>query len=221
MPRLPRLVIPGLPHHVTQRGNRRSPTFFRDSDYRAYRTLLGRFCELYEVEIWCWALMPNHVHLLAMPRVETALADAIGRTHEAYTRMVNRREGWTGYLWQGRFRSFPMDERHLRNAARYVLMNPVVAGLCRRPQDWPWSSARAHLRGCSDGLTTVGPLAERVRDWDDFLRAPLDDVDANLLEKHMGTGRPLGDEDFLRELEVQTGQRLVPRRAGRKPVARG
>jgi putative transposase len=219
VPRIARLVVPGIPHHVTQRGNRRQRTFFCDDDYRAYLTLLSRFSALNELEVWCWALMPNHVHLLAMPSHEAALADTIGRTHEAYTRIINEREGWQGYLWQGRFASFPMEERHLRNAARYTLLNPVTAGLCRRPEDWPWSSARAHRSGRSDGLTKLEPLAGRVRDWDDFLSAPLDTVEENLLERHMRTGRPLGDDAFLEQLEARTGRRLVPRSPGRRPAA--
>src|ERR1035438_1033163 len=124
MPRIARLVIPGQPHYVTQRGARRQPTFFGDDDYRLYLDLLADRCERYGVAIWAWCLMPNHVHLVAVPSDEGSLAAALGRTHQAYTTRVNAREGCAGYLWQGRFGSFVLDDEHLFRAARYVELNP-------------------------------------------------------------------------------------------------
>ena len=110
MARLARIVAPGLPHHITQRGNRRQKTFFHDDDYQQYLNLMREWCERHSVEIWAYCLMPNHVHLVAVPETEDGLAKAIGEAHRRYTRYVNFRKGWTGYLWQGRFASFPMDE---------------------------------------------------------------------------------------------------------------
>src|SRR5205823_14941463 len=113
MPRLARTVIPYLPHHVTQRGNRRQQTFFSDEDYALYIALMADWCRRRRVEIWSYCLMPNHVHLIAVPAREWPLREAIGEAHQRYTRQVNLREGWRGHLWQGRFASFVMDERHL------------------------------------------------------------------------------------------------------------
>jgi putative transposase len=133
MARLARVVAPGLPHHVTQRGNRRQKTFFSPADYRLYRSLMAEWCGREGVEIWAYCLMPNHVHLIAVPEREDALQRAIGEAHRRYSRAVNLREGWRGHLWQGRFASFPMDQDHLLAAARYVELNPVRAGIRRRP----------------------------------------------------------------------------------------
>ena len=109
MARLARVVAPGVPHHVTQRGNRRQETFFRPADYRLYRELMAEWCGRCGVEIWAYCLMPNHVHLIAVPQTADALQRAIGEAHRRYTRAINLREGWRGHLWQGRFASFPME----------------------------------------------------------------------------------------------------------------
>ncbi|WP_223296636.1 transposase [Thiorhodovibrio frisius] len=145
MARLPRVVVPGLPHHVTQRGNRRQQTFFSDDDYTEYRRLLSLSCRACETRVLAYCFMPNHVHLILVPATEFGLRDALGEAHRRYTRMINFRQGWRGHLWQGWFHSFVMDERHLIAAARYVELNPVRARLCQRPEDWEWSSAQAHL----------------------------------------------------------------------------
>lgn len=215
MPRLARVVIPGLPHHITQRGNRRQRTFFHDGDYRLYLRLLAEWCEHHEVAIWAWCLMPNHVHLVAVPSRPEALAAAFGEAHRRYSRHINQRHDWRGFLWQGRFSSCPMDERHLLMAVRYVELNPVRAGLVARPELWPWSSVHAHLRGSGDGLCTLAPMRDRIADWPTFLGAGLSDDDLEALRVHARTGRPLGDDAFVERLEAETGRLLRPARGGR------
>src|SRR4030065_1065208 len=155
MARLARVVVPGVWHHVTQRGNRRQQTFFNDEDYQAYLELLGEWCGQCGVEVWAYCLMPNHVHLIVVPDSEDGLHRALGEAHRRYTRRINLREGWRGHLWQGRFASFAMDQRHLLRAARYVELNPVRAKLCRAAWRWRWSSAAAHVAGRDDGLVRV------------------------------------------------------------------
>ena len=221
MARLARVVIPLTPHHVTQRGNRRQQTFFSDADYLAYRRLAAESFRQAGVEVWAYCLMPNHVHLIATPSRPEALAEAVGAAHLRYTRQVNRREEWSGYLWQGRFASFPMDERHMLACARYIELNPVRAGLAKRPRDWPWSSARAHLTGKPDGVTDIAALGGPVGDWKAFLKAGLSDADLNALRSGERTGRPAGDEDFVRSLETSTGRALMKRKVGRKPKPAG
>ena len=162
MSRLARLIVPGHPHHVTQRGNRRAPVFFEDGDYALYRDLLAERCRKASVACWAYCLMPNHVHLILVPSTADGLARAIGETHRQYTGFVNARSRWTGHLFQGRFSSVVLDEEHLMLAARYVALNPVRARLVRRPQDWAWSSLHAHLDGRDDSLVTVAPLLERL-----------------------------------------------------------
>ncbi len=220
MARLARVVAPGIPHHVTQRGNRRQQTFFRPADYRLYRELMAECCGRCGVEVWAYCLMPNHVHLIAVPKTADALQRAFGEAHRRYSRAINAREGWGGHFWQGRFASFPMDETYLLAAARYVELNPVRARLRRRPESHPWSSARAHLAGRDDGLVTVAPLLELVPEWPAFLAAGLDAEQATALRGHERTGRPLGGEGFVARLEKKLRRRLAKRRPGPKPKRR-
>ncbi len=217
MARLARVVVPGIPHHVNQRGNRRQTTFFNDGDYQAYRDLMAAQCARHDVEVWAYCLMPNHVHLIAVPASEDGLRRAIGEAHRRYTRRINARAELLGHLWQGRFTSFPMDEAHLLMAARYVELNPVLAGLAKTAGNWPWSSAAAHLKGADDGLVRVGSLLERVEDWRAFLDGGLGDGEAETVRRHAHTGRPLGDADFVAGLEKKLKRPLGPRKRGRKP----
>jgi putative transposase len=214
MCRLARIVVPGVPHHVTQRGNRRQQTFFSDADYALYRTLLAEFAAKACVAVWAYCLMPNHVHLILVPTTEHGLAAALGEAHRRYTRHVNFREGWRGFLWQGRFASFPMDEAHLLAAAQHVELNPVRAGLVRSPEDWPWSSARAHLEARGDGLVEVAPLLARAGDWRGVLAQDLAGDYATAFRRAEHTGRPLGSADFVKELEERTGRLLAKRKPG-------
>jgi putative transposase len=209
-----------VPHHVTQRGNRRQPTFFRPDDYDLYRDLLGQQCRARGVAVWAWCLMPNHVHLILVPPEAAALAAALGEAHRRYTQAVNRREGWRGYLWQGRFASCPMDERHLLAAIRYVERNPVRARLVRRAEDWPHSSARTHLTGVPDGLTDAAPLLALVPDWPTFLAADPSEHEMEALRAAARSGRPLGSAAFVARLESQLGRRLRPRKRGPAPSRR-
>lgn len=220
MARIARIIAPGVPHHVTQRGNRRQATFFSDEDYQAYLALMAHWCGKYQVQIWAWCLMPNHVHLVAVPETDQGLTRAIGEAHRRYTLRVNSREGWRGHLWQERFASFPMDEQHLIAVARYVEMNPVGAGLVEQPEDYPWSSARAHLAGEDDLLTTVRPLLDTVGNWQKFLQLT-DDEELALLKRHEKTGRPLGEERFIDHLESVLHRDLRPKKRGPKPKGEG
>ncbi len=189
-------MVPGVAHHVTQRGNRRQPTFFQEEDYAAYLALLGEWCTRCEVQVWAYCLLPNHVHLIVVPGGEDGLRRALGEAHRRYTRRINFREGWRGHLWQGRFASFAMDEHYLLRAARYVELNPVRAKLCRVPWRWRWSSAAAHVAGQEDGVVRVTPLLERVKDWREYLRQPLEAKEEEIWRQHERTGRPLGGPRF-------------------------
>jgi putative transposase len=220
MARIARVVAPGLPHHVTQRGNRRQQTFFCDDDYRAYLELMAQWCSRCSVEIWTYCLMPNHVHLIAVPESEDGLRSAIGEAHRRYTRRINFREGWRGHLWQGRFASYVMEERYLLAAARYIEMNPVRAGLVDRPEEYPWSSGAGHILGRNDRLVKVSPLLELVDDWGRFIAGQIADRDVSLLRKHERTGRPLGGEGFIDRLERALSRSLRKQKPGPKPNRR-
>ncbi len=212
MPRQPRLTVPGLPHHITQRGNRRQQTFFEARDYQVYLNLLATYSAPLDVKIWAYCLMPNHTHVVAVPGTERGLSSLMAEVHRRYTRHINFRMGWTGHLWQSRYASFVMDDAYTRNCVRYVELNPVRANLCAQPTDWPWSSARAHLSGRDDGVCTVAPMLERIEDWSTYLSEPVDRDAMQALNRHDGTNWPLGSAAFVRDLETRSGLRLRPKR---------
>ncbi|MBU1107572.1 MAG: transposase [Candidatus Riflebacteria bacterium] len=214
MARIARLVIPSIPHHITQRGNRRQRVFFSDDDYNHYLALLAEWCKKFSVEIWAYCLMPNHVHLIAVPSDQQCLQKGIAEAHRRYSRMINFRENWRGHLWQGRFASYPMDDVHLLHAARYIELNPVRAGLVKKPEDYCFSSAKAHLTGIDDVLVKTLPLLKRISIWSDFLEVSIAADTQQKLQKHERTGRPLGSDEFISDLETITGRVLTPKKPG-------
>ena len=228
MARLARIVLPGVPHHVTQRGNRRLPIFFSDDDRRAYLDLLAEAAAASGTRCLAWCLMDNHVHLILIPETADGLRAMLGEAHRRYTRMINFREGWRGYLFQGRFASYPMDDAHLMAAVRYVEMNPVAACMVARAEDWAWSSARSHIAGRrvkGDPLTDVAALGKLVRNWRALLRqglaagdfGPEDETVTAAIESHLSTGRPLAADDWIAAQEKATGRIMSRRRPGPKP----
>ena len=220
MARIARFVVPDLPHHITQRGNRRERVFFSDDDYALYRDLLAEACGKAGVGVWSYCLMPNHVHLILTPSTPDGLARALGKAHRRYSAFVNARLRVTGHLFQSRFGSVVMDEDYLMAAARYVALNPVRARLVARAADWPWSSVRAHLQGRSDGLVDVNPLIDRLDGrFADLLDGEPDSEAFVALRAAEGVGRPLGSPAFLDRLAALTGRNPRPGKAGRKPRA--
>lgn len=219
MARLPRIVIPGIPHHVTQRGNRREQVFFEESDYALYRDLLGEACRRNGACVWSYCLMPNHVHLILVPSSPENLGKALGETHRRYVGFINARNRVTGHLFQGRFGSVAMDEDHLLAAIRYVALNPVAANLVREASEWRWSSVRAHLTGHDDELVKVQPVLQRVPDFREFLKTELAADRINALRLGQSIGRPLMSEEALRELERRFLRKILPGRPGRRSKA--
>jgi putative transposase len=221
MARLARLVIPGIPHHVTQRGNGRAQTFFGAADYALYRDLLAASCAAARVAIWAWVLMPNHVHLILTPSDRDGLRRALAPVHRRYAGHIHARRGRSGHFWQGRFGAVALDEDHLAAALRYVALNPVRARLVARPQDWRWSSVHAHLTAAGDGVTNVAPVLDRFPRFAELISQGPDPVMFERLRRAESIGRPLGDEAFLARLEALTRRSLKPGKRGPKPSARG
>jgi putative transposase len=217
MARLARLVLRGIPYHVTQRGNRRQQTFFEEGDFAVYRDLLAEAGRRAGTSVWSYCLMPNHVHLIVVPSDEDGLRRTFADAHRRYTAFINARHRWTGHLWQGRYGAVAMDEQHLAAAARYVALNPVRARLVDRAEEWPWSSARAHLAGRDDGLVEVAPLLERYGEFSAFLGAAEDEQATRALRLAETTGRPVGRADWLSEIEARSGRSFAPKKRGPKP----
>jgi len=216
MARLARLVVPGYPHHITQRGVRSMDVFADDHDRTAYLHFMVDEARRFGVTFLGWCLMTNHVHLIAVPEREDSLARAIGEAHRRYTRMKNFKVGVRGYLFQGRFSSCVLDQRHLLAAGRYVERNPVAAKMVAKPQDYPWSSCRYHCQLLErDPLVQGRTLPALVDDWPSFI-AGFDDEEEKKLRRQTRNGRPLGDERFLLQMEVVTKRALRTKPAGRR-----
>ena len=219
MTRIARIVLPGVPHHVTQRGNRRERIFFHEEDYTLYRDWLAESCRKFGVEVWAYCQMPNHVHLILSPADPSGLGLALARAHRLYAGFVNARARQTGHVFQGRYGSVAMDEAHLIAAVRYVALNPVRARLVAKAQDWPHSSVGAHLRGEDDGLVRVRPVLDRMARFADLLETDADDPAFVALRRSELIGRPLGSPDFIRHAEAVLGRTLAPGKRGPKPKA--
>ena len=216
MARLARAVFPGVPHHVTQRGNGRQQTFFDNLDYLLYRDLLAEHCAAANVAVWSWVLMPNHVHLILVPDDEDGLRRALAPVHRRYAGTIHARLERTGHFWQGRFGCVAMDEDHLAAAVRYVAMNPVRARLTERAIDWPWSSARALLGLDDDGVTQVEPVWDRIPNLAALLESAEDEERTERLRKAELVGRPIGGNNWLEALERTSGRSLKPAKRGRR-----
>ncbi|MGB0684241.1 MAG: transposase [Magnetovibrionaceae bacterium] len=218
MARLARIVLPNLPHHVTQRGNGRAQTFFGDEDYRLYKSLLAEQCHQRSIKVLGWCLMPNHVHLILTPPEPDALRGALSRVHRAYAGHIHARETRTGHFWQGRFGCVAMDDDHLVAAMAYVALNPVRASLADRPQDWRWSCVKAYRKpGFEDGLTDSGAVAPYRTSAMALIKAGLEDERFDALRRAETIGRPVGEQDFLIRAEKHLGRRLRPAKRGPKP----
>jgi putative transposase len=218
MPRLARVVVPHYPHHIVQRGNRRQDVFFKTGDYTHYLSLLKQWTEEEGIEVLAYCLMTNHVHLVVVPSDESNLSRAIGETHRGYTRMVNFRENWTGYLWQGRFNSYVLDENWLLSTLAYVELNPVKAGMVKHAWNYRWSSVHAHIKGYDEfGLVSAEGLAKcvEITDWKRYLLESTRQ-DTTQIAQHARTGRPLGSPDFITQVGKLLGRDLKKKKPGPK-----
>ena len=218
MPRIARTVAVGFAHHITQRGNNRQDVFFVDDDRNVYLQLLKEQADKYGLEIIGYCLMNNHVHLVVIPRAEDSLAKAIGRTHFRYSQYINRFHRRSGHLWQGRFYSCALDQRHFWLAMKYIELNPVRAGACRKPWQYPFSSSAVHVdpKGRSDVLN-LSHWYDMItaEHWRSELADGLSDSQLGQLRLNTHTGRPLGSDSFLSKLEKMLGRRVRPLPVGR------
>ena len=201
-PRMARIVVPDMPHHVVQRGNRRQEVFFSDDDRIEYLRFLNEAIKKYDVKIWAYCLMNNHVHLIAVPVSPNSLSKAIGEAHKNYTRRINFNNGWRGYLWEGRFKSFVLDERYVFAAVRYVERNPVRAKIVKKAEDYPWSSAQAHILKTQNSILSDFYLRNEISNWSNYVNHEEQEGDLKLLRRHGSVGKPLGRPEFVRRLRL-------------------
>ena len=212
------MVAVGVPHHVTQRGNDRQIVFETDLDRARYIEALRSHCRQQNISLLGYCFMSNHVHLVAVPHGPAALARGLGRAHYDYAREFNRRRQRSGHLWQNRFYSCPLSGKHLRLALRHVDLNRVRAGMVAQAVADRWPSAPAHLSGRDplDLLDSQGwDALDLQAQWGSELRSDRQAGEELLLRRATYSGRPLGDRDFLRQLEAQLRRRLWTAGPGR------
>lgn len=202
MPRLPRLVGPDAPHHVTQRGNRRQQVFFSDADCQQYLLWMADYAQAASVKVWAYCLMRNHVHLVLVPHNADGLAGMLGPLHAQYAQWISAREDRPGHLWQGRFGSTVMDEDYLIRAVRYVERNPVRAGLAEQAHQYPWSSASGHCGLRPDPALSLDlPLRGMVGDWAAWVAVPQSEDELADLRHRTERGIPSGGHGFVRKVQ--------------------
>jgi|WetSurMetagenome_2_1015567.scaffolds.fasta_scaffold08232_4 putative transposase len=223
MPRIARVVIPGIPHHITQRGNRRQNVFYSDADRREYLQLIFEYSVRAGLLILAYCLMTNHLHLIGIPTLAITLEKVFKPVHTRYAQHFNKIVGSCGRVWQSRFYSCPLDDDHLWQAIRYVERNPVRAGMVLRAEDYPWSSARVHCGFGSDPLLSIlpEPRPSVTENWPAWLQDPDDENVIKMLRLCTRTGRPFGTDNFIAELEKRLDRQLkaFPRgRPAKKPI---
>jgi putative transposase len=224
MGRFARAVAVGVAHHITQRGIDQGQVFFTNAHYGAYLDCLGKYCAQARVRILGYCLMSNHVHLVAVPEEPGSLGVALRRAHGRYALYLNTLRNRVGHLWQNRFYSCALDERHLWVALRYVERNPVRANLVARPEEYKWSSAAAHA-----GKESAGPLldwgfhasAGGAERWRGLLAEPEELIAIRALQKGTFTGRPVGSAEFVAGLERELGRPLASRQGQHPGDSRG
>jgi putative transposase len=217
MPRIARIIAAGYPHHITQRGNNRATVFFDDEDRQTYLNLLLKYTRTYDVAIWAYCLMSNHVHLLAVPDTDTGLARGIGLTNMLYTQYLNRKLTQSGRIWQNRFFSCIVESnQYLWAVARYIERNPVKVGMAAAAPDYRWSSAAAHVTGSSDPLLADESwlAADERNGYAEFLGMEDEEMNDDI-RRATRTGRPFGSEQFIDRMEFSLNQRLRPGSPGR------
>lgn len=214
--RLARVVVPNIPHHITQRGNNREDIFFDESDWHHYLSWLKEYSKRYGLEVWAYCLMSNHIDLIACPKESHSLSRTLRDAHMRYAQYVNRRYKRSGHLWQGRFFSCALEESHLLMAVRYVERNPVRVGIVSEAWEYPWSSAQTHVNGSGDIiLEGDNLLRDMVNQWEEFLQEEDDPKKIGYLRRNTKVGRPVGSESFVKRIEGLLLRVIRPKKTGR------
>jgi len=218
MPRLARNVFLDIPHHITQRGNRREDVFFTEKDKLIYLKWLQQYCQKHEVDILAYCLMTNHVHLILKPSTEDGLQNVLKPLHMRYAQHINKIKKWSGHLWQGRYFSSALDESYTWSAIRYVERNPVRAGIIQKAEDYLWSSAAVHCGLKKDSLLfnwTDMKRAISEKEWSKWLSISDKKNDMTILRRNVEKGLPCGHDGFIRQLEALSCKNLRYRPQGR------
>ncbi len=214
MPRVARAVAVDFPHHVIQRGNNRQKVFFAQETRARYLDLLKEYAAKWDVSILAYCLMTNHVHLLVRPGKEESLAKMMQGVGLSYTQYINKRYKRTGRLWESRFHSCIIDEEpYLWAVARYIERNPKRARIVKEIEDYPYSSAVAHIKGIKDDLLTEELFDEGEREeYLKAIQAEVEESETNLIRQATKTGKPLGGKSFINRMAELLGRDFIIRK---------
>lgn len=225
MPRKARVVVPDTPHHIVQRGHNHQTVFAHDDDYQYYLGNLFEWKTKFGCKVYAWCLMTNHIHLIIQSGTETeGLSKLMKRLAGRQTRYVNRLERRTGSLWEGRFKSSPIETNtYLLACSRYIELNPVRARMVASPEDYRWSSYRMKsglqeqkgldLDGCYLALgSTSEKCAERYKAW---VETGVSESEIRLIRESLQYGHPTGSQRFAEEIEQKLDIRLSLNKPGR------
>ena len=224
MPRRPRIIIPGTPLHIIQRGNNRQACFFADEDYLFYLDWLKQYAKSSKCVVHAYVLMPNHVHLLITPKKATSAGNLMKRLGQRYVQYVNRTYNRSGTLWEGRYRScITQQETYLFACQKYIEMNPARVGRVQDPGEYRWSSYASNAQGEKSEVIKPHALykelgespAERQQAYQELFRHELDTVEIDKIRKATNGGFSLGDNRFHAEISERIGRRVTPGKAGR------
>jgi len=224
MARLPRLTIPGYPHHIIQRGNNRQAIFAANADYEALLGMIEEYAHKSGVAVHAYVLMSNHFHLLATPETLEGIPQMMQDVGRRYVRYFNQRQGRTGTLWEGRYKSTLIQaERYLLACMAYIDLNPVRAGIAMGPGDYPWSSHGHYVGLRNDRLISPHPLYWELgntpfaRDaaYAELVRSGISAQQQHALTDSALRGWALGEADYVADLQKRTQRRVSKTRAGR------
>ncbi|HXE50670.1 MAG TPA: transposase [Ramlibacter sp.] len=224
MARLPRLTIPGYPHHIIQRGNNRQPIFASSADYESLLSMLEENTRKFGVAIHAYVLMSNHFHLLATPETAQSIPQMMQAVGRRYVRYFNQRQGRTGTLWEGRYKStLIQSERYLLACMVYIDLNPVRGGLVADAASYPWSSHDHYIGRRQDRLITPHPLYWELgntpfaRDaaYAELVQAGITAEQQQALTDSALRGWALGEAGYVADLQKRTVRRVSKTRAGR------
>ncbi len=227
MARLPRLSVPGYPHHVIQRGNNRQAIFSTPADYRLLLNLLDENTKKFDVAVHAYVLMSNHFHLLATPETQDGLPQMMQAVGRRYVRYFNDAQGRTGTLWEGRYKSTLIQtDRYLMACMAYIDLNPVRGGLVAQARDYPWSSHGHYIGQQADRLITPHALYwelgntpfAREAAYAELVNTGVSVDQQQVLTKATLSGWALGEADFVNDLQKKTERRVNKVSAGR-PVS--
>lgn len=223
MPRIARAVAAGFPHHVIQRGNNREKIFFDKEDKEKYLSLVKKYSDKWESPVLAYCLMSNHVHILTKPKKEESLYKMMQAVTLCYTQHLNRKYERTGRLWESRYHSCVVDkEKYLWAVARYIEQNPVRARMVKNAEDYSYSSALAHIGGTRDDILGAELFEESQRkNYKEFIRTGLSEKELNSIRYHTRTGRPLGNDEFIKKMEKKLERRFILKSPGRPRKAKG